>query len=447
LRPSGNQVLANVYHVCDLARANELNGAYSFRSFVEQLNEESEREDGGEAPILEEGSDGVRIMTVHAAKGLEFPIVILADMTANAAQREADKHIDAEQNLCALRLMGCSPWELLEHQQEEHERDLAEGLRIAYVAATRARDLLVVPAVGDAPFEKGWLAALNKAVYPSKAGWRKSGQAPHCPEFGDVTVLARSQDYDGSSERSVRPGLHHVEGSTSVVWWDPSVLNLDVEANFGLRQSEILADDGSEAPRGRLEYASWKAQQGVAIARGQSPAMDVFTATEGLAPPPEYSADRIQVEHVERNAERPKGPRFGSLVHLVLRDVSFGADSECLLRVAQTHGRLLGAQADEIEAAAQAVAAALRHPLLERARKASLCHRELPVLARKDSQTILEAVVDLAFKEDGVWNVVDFKTEAEELQPLVRYLRQAGWYCYAMDTAFGGTARGFLLYL
>lgn len=83
--------------------------------------------------------------------------MILADMTANAAQREPDKHINAEQNLCALRLMGCSPWELIEHQNEEHNRDLAEGLRIAYVAATRARDLLVVQAVGDGRFKRDGL--------------------------------------------------------------------------------------------------------------------------------------------------------------------------------------------------------------------------------------------------------------------------------------------------
>ena len=46
LRPSGNQVLANVYRVCDLARAYELSGGYSFRRFVEQLNAQSETEDG-----------------------------------------------------------------------------------------------------------------------------------------------------------------------------------------------------------------------------------------------------------------------------------------------------------------------------------------------------------------------------------------------------------------
>ena len=46
---------------------------------------------------------------------------------------------------------------------------------MAYVAATRARDLLVVPAVGDEPFpDEGWLSPLNKAIYPSRANWRKS---------------------------------------------------------------------------------------------------------------------------------------------------------------------------------------------------------------------------------------------------------------------------------
>src|SRR5437588_7579718 len=129
LRPSGNQVLANVYHICNLARAYELAGGYSFRGFVEQLNEQAESEESGEAPIAEEGAEGVRIMTVHAAKGLEFPVVILADITANPAG-EPDKHIDAGQSLCALRLLGCAPWELIDFHDEEHDRDLAEGIRV-----------------------------------------------------------------------------------------------------------------------------------------------------------------------------------------------------------------------------------------------------------------------------------------------------------------------------
>ena len=82
LEHGGEQVLANVAHVGDLARRYEAEGGISFRGFIDELREQAESGEAGEAPILEEGSDGVRLMTVHKAKGLEFPIVILADMTA-----------------------------------------------------------------------------------------------------------------------------------------------------------------------------------------------------------------------------------------------------------------------------------------------------------------------------------------------------------------------------
>jgi ATP-dependent exoDNAse (exonuclease V) beta subunit len=447
LRPSGNQVLANVYHVCNLARIYEAHGGYSFRGFVEQLNDASEREDSGEAPIVEEGAEGVRIVTVHAAKGLEFPVVILADITANSAQREADKHIDNERNICALRLMGCSPWELIDHQEQEHNRDLAEGVRIAYVAATRARDLLVVPVVGDKPFENGWVAALNKAVYPARSEYRNPRPAPQCPSFGDATVLGRPMEYDGALETSVRPGLHRCEGSKhSVVWWDPGLLDLKVEANFGLRQKEILAEVGDESERALIQYQSWKSRRNESIELGRTPSLSIFAATDGLEPPHGYSS-RAQVERVARVEGRPQGARFGTLVHLIFRDVGFTAKFESILKIAQAHARPLNAPAEEIDAAANAVLGALRHPLLERARHAKQVHRELPILIHDDIGGVLDAVIDLAFLEESIWTIVDFKTDVEDPDRLTRYRRQLGWYIHSMEKATGAPARGFLLHV
>ncbi len=90
LRRGGEQVLANVLHVAELARQYERNDGLSFRGFVEALREAAERGDAAEAPIVEDGSDGVRLMTVHKAKGLEFPVVVLADITAKLAHARGE---------------------------------------------------------------------------------------------------------------------------------------------------------------------------------------------------------------------------------------------------------------------------------------------------------------------------------------------------------------------
>jgi len=89
-------------------------------------------------------------MTVHKAKGLEFPIVILADMTAKLTGPQGpDRVCDTDRKLCAQRLLWCAPWELLDAADAEAKADEEEALRLAYVAATRARDLLVVAVVGE----------------------------------------------------------------------------------------------------------------------------------------------------------------------------------------------------------------------------------------------------------------------------------------------------------
>jgi ATP-dependent helicase/nuclease subunit A len=183
LRPAGHQALANVYRLCDEARNFEARGGISFRAFIEELESQAEREERSESLVFEEGAEGVRLITVHKAKGLEFPVVILADLTAKLA-REASRYTDREQGLCAQRLAGCEPWDLLEHQGEETARDGAEGIRVAYVAATRARDLLVVTTVGESPYQGGWLEPLNRSLYPDPERARHSRPAPGCPPFG-----------------------------------------------------------------------------------------------------------------------------------------------------------------------------------------------------------------------------------------------------------------------
>ena len=116
--------------------------------------------------------------------------------------------------------MRCAPHELADNDATERAREEAEGVRVAYVAATRARDLLVVPAVGDQPFQGGWISPLNKAIYPALGTYRRGVPAIGCPVIGDRTVLSSGDSREG--DQSVRPGLHVPErGDHTVVWWDP----------------------------------------------------------------------------------------------------------------------------------------------------------------------------------------------------------------------------------
>ncbi|MGB9206026.1 MAG: UvrD-helicase domain-containing protein, partial [Terriglobales bacterium] len=252
LRPSGEQVLANVLHIAELARKYEASGGLSFRGFVDEVRAGADAAESGEAPIFEEGSEGIRMMSVHKAKGLEFPVVILADITAKICQSRPSRYIDSSSSLCAVPLAGCAPLDLQERGELELARDRAEGIRLAYVAATRARELLVVPTIGDDPrqswdsVENWWVRPLYDAVYPEPDKRQKAGKPPACPNFGKDSVLVRPPDLTVDEQDTVWPGLHQFEEPETqdkgygVAWWDPRALTLNVPQSFGIRQEELL---------------------------------------------------------------------------------------------------------------------------------------------------------------------------------------------------------------
>jgi ATP-dependent exoDNAse (exonuclease V) beta subunit len=418
-----------------------MSGGISFRGFVEELTAQAEKAEAAEAPVLEEDSDGVRLMTVHGAKGLEFPVVILADLTANISARDPDQYVDAEAKLCATRLLRCAPWELLDHEADEAFRERAEGVRVAYVAATRARDLLVVPAVGDEPFpSEGWLSPLDKALYPDRGEWRAAQEAEGCPKFGQVTVMDRPRDYDGQPEMSVRPGLIAPQvGSHSVVWWDPYKLHLGAEADYGMRQEDLLRDDGGIAAQA---YREWKDERAATIVSGSKAEFEIFLPSQTALVAP----GAVPVEYVATaKAERPGGRRFGALVHAGLRDVGLTAGEGEIRKIVEMNARVLGATEEEARAACVAVEAALGHPVLERARSVKRCHREYPVTMRLEGNRVMEGVIDLAFVEKREWVVVDFKTDAELGDKRRQYERQLQWYAYALREITGMGARAVLM--
>ena len=457
LRPAGQQALANVLHVAELARQYEFGGGLSFRGFVEELRDQADGGQVAEAPILEEGSDGVRLMTVHKAKGLEFPVVILADITAKLRSDRADRLIDRATQACYLRLGRWTPIELALNEPREISRDEAEGVRVAYVAATRARDLLVLPAVGDVEWDGGWTGPLNRAIYPPVGARRTAAGAPACPPFTKDSVWRRP-DNDPSTPVTVCPGAHTFStegGPYSVVWWDPFALALGVEPPQGIQREGLIVKDVPEqvVADGLREYGEWRDDREAAIAHGSTPSVTVRTATEWIEEGRNEDSDPVDTIDLRARAHdiAPGGTRFGDLVHALLAAVSFDADRSAIADLSAVYGRIVTATDDEIAAASAAVERVLTHPVMQRARAAArrgACRRETPVTCSGEHDEIIEGVVDLAFEEHGEWTVVDYKTDREIADAgEARYARQVALYARAIAEATGLPARGVLMRL
>ncbi|HTI38520.1 MAG TPA: UvrD-helicase domain-containing protein [Vicinamibacterales bacterium] len=454
LRTGGDQALANVLHIAELARQYEASGGLSFRGFVEELRLASEDAQAAEAPILEEDSDGVRIMTVHKAKGLEFPVVVLADLTCRLSRADAGRWIDAAANRCALRLGPWSPSDLLLHNAEEAARDIAEGERLAYVAATRARDVLVVPVIGDCLYDGGWLDPLMPAIYPPENVRRTPSKAIGCPVFKSAdSVLGRPGD-DPASPLTVAPGRFEFDGY-AVTWFDPRALPLGAVSSFGLVRDDLIVKDGDMfAVEERLaDYERWRAAREAALRQGARESVRFQTATAWAAAAANAGLDEaltdrsfgaVEIAEIPRPSNRPRGPRFGTLVHAILATVALDADETTISRTAETHGRIIDAPAVEVASAVQVARDVLRHDIMARARQAAHVRRETPVSWIQEDGVLIEGVLDLAFDEGARTIVVDFKTDHELSTGEARYRAQVQQYVQAVARATGRETRGIL---
>ncbi len=480
----GEQVLANVLQIAELSRQYEAEGGLSFRGFVDQLRDAASRAPTPEAPILEEGTDGVRLMTVHKAKGLEFPIVILADIGCRLHRDDAQRYLDSANGLAAIKLAGWTPLDLRTNNALEVGRDRAEGVRLAYVAATRARDLLVIPAVGDGPHEKGWVHPLSPAIYPTAdvlqdhRGDPLTGRGLRLPEFkGRDTVLDRPDGQNPNFE-TVRPGVYEFTDPVtkqpySVVWWDPLLLERRGDERRGLRREDLITKEAPPAlvAEDRARYEQWRAWRTAVIERGATPSMRVLTVSEWVdtvaIDPFEPRTRAIDIADA-RSAEPPpvSGRRFGILVHALMASTPLNASPDEVAQLALVQARLLGATDEERAAAASVGERALRHALLDRARAAEAagraCRREVALslvvpptpngvgevrepLLRENDAAIVDGQADLVWDDGDEWVVVDFKTDVEMAGAEDTYRRQVAVYVEAIARATGRPARGVLL--
>ena len=464
----GEQVLANVLQIQELARQYEAEGGLSFRGFVDEMQQAATRSQTPEAPILEEGTDGVRLMTVHKAKGLEFPVVILADIGCKLHRAEAQRHLDTERGLAAVTLSGWTPLDLSEHNDLEIARDRAESVRLAYVAATRAEDLLVVPAIGDGEFASGWVSPLSGAIYSDEKDPLVSSTACVPVFTGRDTVLDRP-DGQGMSLGTMRPGVFELTDPCTnepfnVVWWDPLMLERPGEERRGIRREDLITKDARPeiVAADRERYENWRSTRAQIKERAAQPSLAVITATEYVKGDAaniarfasEDAHDRGRAVSIVNAATatevmpRPSGRRFGILVHALLANIQLQASEQDVRDLGIVHARMLGASDEERDAAIAIVLRTLGHELWQRAldaaRAGRACRREAPIAFIRDG-VLIDGQIDLAFETTTGWTVVDFKTDAELGANEDAYRRQVGLYADALATITGKPADAVIL--
>ena len=150
--PAGTRRRANIDMLLERATSFEntsFKGLFNFIRYIEEL--EKYEVDFGEANVIDENADVVRIMSIHKSKGLEFPVVFVAGTSKKFNQRDTNAAVLLDEDLgiglnavdSHLRVKANTPRRIMLSDRMKRE-SLGEELRVLYVALTRAKEKLII---------------------------------------------------------------------------------------------------------------------------------------------------------------------------------------------------------------------------------------------------------------------------------------------------------------
>lgn len=205
--PAGSKRRANVEMLLTKASAFEKTsyfGLFHFIRYMEQL--EKYDVDYGEADTLDENADVVRIMSIHKSKGLEFPVVFVSGLSKRFNMQDANQSLIVDMDLGvavdyvdSVRRIKNKTLRRAVLSAKMKEDNLAEELRVLYVALTRAREKLILTAVLDKADEKWELVQMTgqeRLTYLDfcEAGSYMDFLLPILPKTGIAVKTLRTED-------------------------------------------------------------------------------------------------------------------------------------------------------------------------------------------------------------------------------------------------------------
>ena len=450
----------------DFARA----GRQGLFDFVRTLREQLA---SGEAAAMQttHASSGVRIMSIHKSKGLEFPVVILSDLARRFS------NMDFQSSVLVHPQLGLGPVcvDARRHIQyptiarQALERTLrreakAEELRVLYVAMTRAKEKLVmVHTQANAGGRVADLMALSDCpVLPEAVD---SGKC-----MGDWIMLPLLQRSEAGALRAFAGQNSEGRFFAEETPWTVCVhdgLQFAAPAQQSDAAEEERAPQREELPAdfAALSYRYPYAEQTA------FPAKLTATQLKGRAIDEEISENTTLPPRL-RNLCKPKflagkmaltGAERGTALHLVMQDLDFFCEpNEQSVREQieklRAQRKLTDEQANAVDV--HAIVRFLRSDLAARIRKSEQVEREYRFSLLRpvrdfssldaDDSVLLQGVVDCFFEEDGELVVVDFKTDhvlrAQLDERAEHYRPQLEAYSMALTRVMGKKVKEKVLY-
>jgi ATP-dependent helicase/nuclease subunit A len=449
-------------YVVAQARALAASGRPTLRALLDWLDTLRARSEyDAESPVPEGDEDAVRVMTVHAAKGLEFPVVLLTGLGgAGPRPRGVDVVADRLNGRVEAR---CGAFRTPEYDAE-HEQALgaAEGARLLYVAATRARDYLVLclsHKAGADCHAARIVAALDEAPEPYARPLELEGVGVTEPPEAGAGEAAEEQDPATAAALADGELAPEPHAEAERAWLDARAERVAALAGERLRSPAGLARRAAHADPTVLAPEAAAATvlalgDEAADADGAADALaggwDAFGAAGGAedaAGGLEFDAPAPSTTPVALVAELAPAGSFGAAVRAVLARV----DPETLTGLEAFAGAVAGrfgmpGLAHEVARAAGVIA---RSDPVRGAFAAGRSWQAVPVGTRL-GRTVLEGVVDLLFEHpDGATGIVVFEagsglddTEAPTAaQRAAGRGAEGGAYVLAVEQATGVAVR------
>lgn len=460
---SSGYALNNLRLLLDYARAFEQNTRRGLSSFVNYLDRLME--DGSDLPAAagESGGDfGVEMMTVHASKGLEFPIVFLANTARKFvsdsskavllhsrygyAQKLYDPALSASFNTMPRNALA----------MEKRRGEMSEELRVLYVAMTRAKQKLIMLAT----------PSRSAGTYIAGVAKKLAGQREISP-FAVRSVSALS-------DWLTMCALLHPDGEPLREYAGVSA-ECDKQADFRLTCGVIdqpFDDDEDESDNADTAVT----EENSAVIDELRRHAEYVYPYEGLSGLPvkvaaSSLAHRMTEEAYDRHLDRPaflQGEKLtsaekGTALHAFMQYADFAAareDIEAQLQLLTDEGYLTQAQADSVDI--EKARSFIDSELVTRCLNADKVYKEyrfnIRIPAKRvdpeieeslsEETVILQGAVDLAFVEDGELVIVDYKTDRvkapEELAE--RYASQLLLYKDAMEECLSLPVKECLIY-